>query len=108
MNAKQNANTQSYFQTIFNDISLGKEVSKGTRKAFSAWYYSQDHAGWVVMCDHLWADEVEDFINTLKEAGVTEFIHRNTSTSVMYNLVSFLKLGCQITGTERNGLIIKL
>jgi hypothetical protein len=50
------------------------------------------------MDDFLWEREVKDFINTLREAGITSFVYTNTSTAVMENLHAFAKEGCTMTG----------
>ena len=50
------------------------------------------------MDDFLWEKEVEDFIDTLRQAGIATFVYTNQSTAVMENLHAFAAEGCRLEG----------
>lgn len=74
-------------------------ISSGASKAYRAWKNSirrnQDE---IEMDDFCWEREVEDFLNTLREAGIETFVYTNQSTAVMENLHQFAAQGCAMQG----------
>ena len=71
----------------------------GQVKAYRAWEYSKDNnLSIIALNDFLWENEVKDFVDTLKEAGVTEFFYTNTSTAVMDNIHDLTENGCEMAG----------
>lgn len=74
-------------------------VEDGACKAYRAWMHTiEREEDEVDMNDFLWDREVEDFVDTLRKAGIESFIYTNQSTSVMENLHGFAKAGCTMTG----------
>ena len=74
----------------------------GANKAYRAWASSvnrqQDE---VEMDDFLWDRDVEDFVDTLRKAGIRTFVYTNQSTAVMENLHGFAAAGCTMDGLCR-------
>lgn len=68
--------------------------SRGANKAYQAWEGSSDE---LILSD-IWEDEVTDFITTIRNAGITEFIYTEHSTSLMANIHRFVAEGCTIAG----------
>lgn len=83
-----------YFEAMENKQNSEK-FSSGVNKAYWAWYYS-DFQGEII-CDTMWNKEVHDFVSTMREAGVKSFIYIDKSTTLMDNLHSFVKEGCEIS-----------
>ena len=50
------------------------------------------------MEDSLWDDEVRDFVNTLQEAGITEFVVTSRSSGLMEDLYAYTAEGCTMQG----------
>lgn len=71
----------------------------GQCKAYRAWQSSVrwDHET-IVLDEFLWDDEIDDFIQTLKEAKISEFIYTNSSSAVMDNIHGFINAGCNFVG----------
>ena len=73
--------------------------ASGVSRAYRAWAtsieYQEDE---VEMQDFLWANEVQDFVNTLREAGIKSLVYSNTSTAVMENLHQLAAEGCTMQG----------
>ena len=73
--------------------------SQGISKAFRAWKTSiQRSEDEVEMDDFLWEQEVNDFIEALRQAGFQTFVYTNQSTAVMENLHQFAAAGCKLDG----------
>ena len=72
---------------------------EGACKAYRAWAQSirrmQDE---VEMDDFLWEREVEDFVSTLRQAGIGSFVYTNQSTACMENLHQLAAAGCRMDG----------
>lgn len=74
-------------------------VSQGACKAYRAWKNSLDRGlNDVEMDDFLWDKEVSDFVETLRKAGIMNFIYTNQSTAMMDNLHDLEKEGCIMEG----------
>lgn len=74
-------------------------ISQGACKAYRAWKNSiRRNEDEVEMDDFCWEREVEDFLNTLRKAGIKTFVYTNQSTAVMENLHAFAANGCTMTG----------
>ena len=72
---------------------------EGECKAYRAWRGSIEHEDdELVMDDFLWDKEIEDFLTTLKEAGIRSFLYTNESTSSMENMRDFINNGCKMDG----------
>ena len=71
----------------------------GTTKAYRAWAQSlRRQEDEVELDDCLWASEVTDFVEALREAGIATFVYTNQSTAVMENLHDLAKAGCTMQG----------
>ncbi len=72
---------------------------QGTCKAYRAWASSisrkEDE---VEMDDFLWEQDVADFVNALREAGIATFVYTNQSTACMENLHQLAAAGCTMQG----------
>ena len=73
--------------------------TQGENKAYRAYAESlRRKQDTVEMSDFLFDTEVKGFSDTMKAAGVTEFIYTNTSTAVMENLHAFAAEGMTLAG----------
>ena len=73
--------------------------TQGASKAYRAWAQSLSRKeDELEMDDFLWEQEVKDFIDTLRQAGIATFVYTNQSTAVMENLHAFAAQGCTMTG----------
>ena len=71
----------------------------GQVKAYRAWEYTKENnLSIIALNDFLWDREIKDFVETLREAGVTEFFYTNTSTAVMDNIHDLAANGCEMAG----------
>ena len=72
---------------------------QGARKAYRAWAASlcrkEDE---VEMDDFLWEQDVTDFVNALREAGIDTLVYTNQSTACMENLHQLAAAGCTMQG----------
>ena len=50
------------------------------------------------MSDFCWEDEPEDFIATLRKAGLKTFITTDSSTALMENIHAYIAAGCTLEG----------
>ena len=74
-------------------------IESGAAKAYRAFQYSLVNGNEEFeMEDFLWDKEVEDFVDTLRKAGISTFIYTNQSTAVMENLHGFEEAGCKMEG----------
>lgn len=73
--------------------------SAGVSKAVRAWLYGEHRDGYIQMDDFLWENEVHDFIETLRKAGIRGFIFTNSSTALMENIHWFADEECILCGT---------
>ena len=74
-------------------------ISAGASKAYRAYRMSEIHnSSEFEMEDFLWDREVTDFIDALRQAGITTFAYTNQSTAVMENIHAFEENGCKMTG----------
>ena len=73
--------------------------TQGESKAYRAWAETISRGeDELEMSDFLFDTEVEDFIKTLRKAGIPTMVYTNTSTAVMENIHHFAALGCTMTG----------
>ncbi len=70
--------------------------SSGECKAYRAWKYSEREE--VEMNDSLWEDEIHDFVEAFRKAGIDTFVITNTSTGLMENLHRIAGEGCTMQG----------
>ena len=76
--------------------------ASGAVKAYRAWEKSVSGDGdELEMSDFLWEQEVGDFVETLRKAGIRTFAYTNQSTAVMGNLHAFAAEGCAMDGLCR-------
>lgn len=74
-------------------------ISQGACKAYYAWRYSIEWEEAELELDcALWDNEVTDFVDCLKTAGIEFFVYTNQSSFVMRNLHAFAKEGCIMEG----------
>lgn len=76
---------QDDFNTLF---------PRGIWKAYRAWRWGKTDE--LVMDDFLWEGEVQDFVDTLRRAGLETFVYTNSSTACMENLHGFAAAGCTL------------
>ena len=69
----------------------------GVSKAFRAWKYGESDE--FLFEDFVWEREADDFIDTLRKAGLETFVVTNDSTALMENIHWFVGLGCKLEGT---------
>lgn len=86
-------NLKEYFKNLRDQDNL----TGGRIKAY--WCYRCSSPEEFMLDVHLWGDEVSDFVNTLREAGVKSFVYTNTSTAVMDNFHAFIENGCKFIET---------
>ena len=83
----------------YDEIKKNFPFAYGQCKAYRAWCSSVKYNCEIfVLDDFLWDDEVDDFIQTLKEAGIKEFAYMNSSTAVMNNIHGFINGGYDFAG----------
>ena len=74
-------------------------ISQGACKAYHAWRQSIEWEETDLELDcALWDNEVADFVDCLRIAGIDWFIYTNQSSFVMRNLHAFAKEGCIMEG----------
>ena len=77
------------------DAAARFPFSQGACKAYRAWASSiSRQEDEVEMDDFLFDNEVRDFVDTLRRAGIQTFVYTNQSTAVMENLHAFAAEGC--------------
>lgn len=68
-------------------------------KAYWAWQYTEENnLETFTLNEFLWEKEIEDFVKTMKDAGVTEFVYTCTSTALMDNIHDLEAAGYKMTG----------
>ena len=83
---------------FFNSIPENGETS-GTYKALWAYRHSIERGtDEFEMSDFLWKNEVKDFVETLRKAGIRSFVYTNTSTATMMVLHLLVENGCRMEG----------
>lgn len=78
--------------TYFENLRTRQNLTSGEIKAYQVYRFSPEE---FILNEHLCDNEVFDFVNTLREAGVKSFVYTNTSTKVMDNFHDFIKYGCK-------------
>ena len=74
-------------------------ISQGACKAYYAWRQSIEYKKADLELDYaLWDNEVTDFVDCLRIAGIEFFVYTNQSSFVMRNLHAFAKEGCIMEG----------
>lgn len=71
-------------------------LTGGQAKAWGMWYWNEREE--MNFDDFVWENEAEDFIDTLRAAGVKTFTVTNHSTSLMENMHWFEQNGCKLLG----------
>ena len=81
------------------DAAAKYPFSQGACKAYRAWASSLSRQeDELEMNDFLFENEVADFVDTLRKAGVSSFVYTNQSTAVLQNLHAFAAEGCKMEG----------
>ena len=74
-------------------------LSRGENAAYRAWAESiarqQDE---IEVSEYIWESEIEDFVDTLRRAGVETIVITGTSTGLMENLHGLAAQGCTMEG----------
>lgn len=79
--------------------AMRSPVSSGACKAHQVWSRSVENGmDEVEMFDSLWENEVADFVQSLKNAGIQSFVYTAQSTAVMENLHELVDAGCKMEG----------
>ena len=74
----------------------------GAMKAFNAYENTNyKHANAFLVTDLPWERDIPDFVETLREAGITEIAIADQSTSLMESLHTLAANGCQMTGLTK-------
>ena len=69
----------------------------GTLKAYRAWQETVENEDETfVLTDFFWDNEIRDFVEALKAAGITEFIYTSQSTGLMDDLHGLTAEGCTL------------
>ena len=71
-------------------------LSGGIGKAYRSWYWGTTDE--LELSDFLWNKEVEDYVDTLRKAGIHSFVYSNSSTAVMENIHQLVAAGCTLEG----------
>ena len=126
--------TNGYFEMMKGIIECHKNskaaaksfpFTKGHMATYRAWLKTTENESSIFEFDgNLWDEEIHDFIQGLKEAGITEFAITDQSTGLMRMLHGFEKENCKMAGLckvtrtdkrfgeatteELNGILIKL
>lgn len=83
----------------YDKIKKNFPFTGGQCKAYRAWCSSVKWNYEIFVLDEfLWDDEVDDFIQTLKEVGIKEFAYMNDSTAIMNNIHGFINGGYDFAG----------
>lgn len=83
----------------YDEIKKNFPFNGGQCKAYRAWCSSVRWNHEIFVLDEfLWDDEINDFIQTLKEAGIKEFAYMNNSTAVMNDIHGFINGGYDFAG----------
>ena len=83
----------------YDEIKKSFPFTGGQCKACRAWCSSVRWNHEIFVLDEfLWDDEIDDFIQILKEAGIKEFVYMNSSTAVMNNIHGFINGGYDFAG----------
>ena len=89
---------QEWYDRYF-EIKNSFPYTSGQYKAYCAWASSvRWHHKILVLDDFVWDQEMDDFIQTLKETGIKEFAYMNSSTAVMNNIHGFINGGYDFAG----------
>lgn len=83
----------------YDEIKKSFPFTGGQYKAYCAWCSSVRWCEDIIILDqYLWNEEMDDFIQTLKETGIKEFAYMNSSTAVMNNIHGFINGGYDFAG----------
>ena len=83
--------SEEYSNWLAENKDIPFPFTDGANKAYRAWAFS----------DLLWDREVADFVDTLRKAGITEFVYTGKSTALMENIHQLAAEGCTMTGLYR-------
>ena len=104
---EKRAQTNAYFEALMNN---GEKKSCGQGYAIRAWSRTREQSSDMFEVEYLpWGSELkagamEEFVETLKEAGITEFAVTDQATSLMTSLHALFAAGgtlvCPVTVTR--------
>ena len=78
------------------EIKKAFPYSAGQMKAY--WTYDRNETEELEFSDFCWEENIPDFIEALRSAGIKSFVFTNQSTAVMENIHGFIKAGCTMEG----------
>lgn len=88
-----------FFATMEAQSRAGEEFPTGAGYAYRAWWKSKQHGSDIFECDTMpFERDMPDFLNTLRDAGVTRFAITEKSTALMDDMHSLASLGCSLEG----------
>ena len=85
---------EAYFEAMKKESE--NDITSGANKAYGAWYYRDGDE--ISFDGFLWDNEVHDFVDTMRKAGIETFVFTNKSTALMDNLHGFAAEGCKMDG----------
>ena len=88
-----------FFKTMEAQSRAGEEFPSGAGYAHRAWWKSKLQGSDTFECEDLpFENDLPDFVNTLKAAGVTRFAVTDRSTALMESMHCLANLGCSLEG----------
>ena len=84
-----------YFEKC-KEVRAQKPYSDGQLQALHL--VERSNGDELVLNDFVWEDDIHDFIQTLRDGGVKEFVLANKSTSLMVDIHGFVNEGCTLSG----------
>ncbi len=88
--------TDRYFENM-SKTSGTHSYTEGQIIAYHAWKYNKDRAAGVLEVSSIpYEKDIPDFVKTLREAGIKEFIITDSSSGLMSGLHGFADNGCHI------------
>lgn len=91
-----------YFNALIEKYTDRKQApeSHGMNRAIRAYLESNDeNLSELMVSDMPFMQDMDDFMGTIEDAGITEFLLCDTSTALMETLHYLMGHGWQITGT---------
>ena len=90
--------TNTYFR-VLEQASSESPLTDGKHRAYIAWFNSFRNQSSAFEVDDLpWPRDIHEFVETLRDAGVTEFAVTDRSTGLMEGLHKLAAEGCTMQG----------
>jgi hypothetical protein len=90
--------SEEYSNWIAENKDIPFPFTDGANRAYRAWEDSIESNTDELILSDIWDREVADFVDTLRKAGIKEFIYTEHSTALMENIHLFAAEGCTMTG----------